>query len=69
MAVSKLSLKGLHPLLIFTDVNDKGMSRDTECKAVGVGCALDFSSCHRTHKVMKIPSSYYESDIFGVFPL
>lgn len=69
MAVSKLSVKALHPLFIFAAVNDKGMSCDTERKAVGVGCVLDLSSCHRTHKIIKVPSFYYESDIFGVFPL
>lgn len=69
MAALKLSVKGLQPLLIFIDVNGKGMCRDTECKAVDVGFPLDLSWCHRTHKIITIPFSYCESDIFGVFLL
>lgn len=50
MADSKLSVEGLHLLLIFTDVNDKCMSCHTECKAVGVGCAFGLSLCHKDYK-------------------
>lgn len=69
IADSKLSVEGLHPFLIFTDVSDKGMSRNTKCKAADVSCALDLSSCHRTHKIVTVPSSSYGSDIYlGSFP-
>lgn len=69
MTVSKLSVEGLHPFLIFTDVRDKGMSCNTKWKAADVSCALDLSLCHRTQKIVTIPSSPYGSDIFGIFSL